>query len=232
MELNIPRAQVFGRFQEVRLLISCIKQNESVDTPPVDSEEVKILRGLFYVHLYGVFERSLNDAVALFLQSVSSLNLRRKDFSLNFFPVAMNSQFKSLGDDRSKKNWSKRFEFVSAILSDEVCRIENSIFEPHFQSSKISTISEVATYLGMNPDAINASADRYYVDEVVQKRHQVAHGRVSPSALGARGRSPDLELRFEAVSRLIELFMDMLESYFSSLGFVVEEARSRINIVD
>lgn len=228
MELNIPRALVVGRFQEVRLLLTCIKQMESVDTPPVDSEEVKILRGLFYVHLYGALEQSLNEAVALFLQAVSALNLRANEFSLRFLPTAMNSQFKSLADTQSNKKWAKRIDFVSAILNGEVCRIENSIFAPHFQSSEISTISDVANYLGMDPTDINSSADRYYVDEVVQKRHQVAHGRAAPSSVGARGRSPDLELRFEAVSRVLELFMAMLEEYFTSLDFVVGEAKQRI----
>jgi len=201
---------------------------ESTETPPLDSEEVKILRGLFYVHLYGALEQSLNEAVACFLQEIASMNFCAKDFSLGFWPVAMNSHFQGLSAVQSNKKWSKRVEFVSAVLSENPCEIGNAIFSPHFQSSESTTISDVARYLGMNHLPIASSADRYYVDEVVQKRHQVAHGRVNPSLVGARGRSSELEIRFDAVSRIVEMFMSLLEEYYSSLAFLTDEARLRI----
>ncbi|WP_198386651.1 MAE_28990/MAE_18760 family HEPN-like nuclease [Burkholderia ubonensis] len=224
----IPHAAIAERFREIRSLLSYIKATESCDLPPVDSEEVKILRGLFYVHLYGVLERSLNDVLECFLQAVSSLQLKYQDLSMRFLPTAMNSHFKSLSDVQSQKKWQKRVDFVCAIQNGEPCKIESSVFALHLQSSETNTISEIANYLGITTESIEKSADRYYVDEVVNKRHQVAHGRTSPAVVGARGRSGDLELRLGAVRRMVDLFAGLLEKHYESLAFLNTSAQTRL----
>ena len=55
------------RMNELRGLLDVIKLQESSDPQIPDPAEVLILRGLFYVHLYAVFEFSVNQAVQRFL---------------------------------------------------------------------------------------------------------------------------------------------------------------------
>ncbi|HDR9256636.1 TPA: hypothetical protein QDB21_002569 [Burkholderia vietnamiensis] len=228
MALSIPRVSIDERFREIRTLLSHIKTTESVDVPPVDSEETKILRELFYVHLYGALEQSLNEATESFLKAISALGLKNWDLSLRFLPTAMNSHFKGLADAQTQKKWQKRLDFVDAIYNGDACRIETSVFSPHLQSSETGTIGDVLSYLGISPDTIKSSADRFYVDEVVQKRHQVAHGRATPTSVGARGRSTDLELRLDAVRRTVDLFAELLERHYDSLNFLNAPAQARL----
>lgn len=227
MVLQIPRAPIAERFREVRTLLSHIKAGESAAIPPVDTEEVKILRGLFYVHLYGVLEHSLSGAIQSFLQAVSDLELKYWDLSLRFLPTAMNAHFKGLSDIQSQKKWQKRLDFVGAIHDGHECRIENSIFSPHLQSSEIEVIAEIVSYLEINSDVIKNSPDRHYVNEVTQKRHQIAHGRTSPSSVGASGRSADLERRLEAIRSFVDLFVELLEKHFNSYEFLNITAKAR-----
>lgn len=215
------------RFREIRTLLSHIKAIESADVPPVDTEEVKILRGLFYVHLYGALEQSLNEATESFLRSASALGLQNLDLSLRFLPTAMNAQFKALSEAQSQRKWKKRLDFVDAIYDGRACRIESSVFAPHLQNSEMETIADIASYLGIATDSIINSPDRFYVDEVVQKRHQVAHGRVSPASVGARGRSADLELRLDGVRRTVDLFVELLEKHYESYAFLNTPAQTR-----
>ncbi|MCA7992759.1 hypothetical protein LGM63_19085 [Burkholderia cepacia] len=227
MTLPIPHAAIAERFKEVRSLLSHIKASESTAIPPMDSDDVKILRGLFYVHLYGALEKSLNDIIEIFLQSVSALQLKYWDLSLRFLPTAMNPHFKSLSDSQSQKKWRKRVELVNAIDNGDACRIESSVFSVHLQSSETETLSDITTYLGITSDAIKTSADRYYVDEVANKRHQVAHGRASPATVGAKGRSNDLEIRLDAIRRTVDLFSDLLENHYDALEFLNAPAQAR-----
>lgn len=215
------------RFREIRTLLSHIKATESTEVPPIDTEEVKILRGLFYVHLYGALEQSLNEATESFLRAASALGLQNWDLSLRFLPTAMNAQFKGLSDAQSQKKWQKRLAFVNAIYDGHACQIESSVFAPHFQNSEMETIADIASYLGIASDAIKTSPDRFFVDEVVHKRHEVAHGRASPASVGARGRSPDLELRLDGVRRTVDLFVELLEKHFDSYAFLNTPAQTK-----
>lgn len=228
MGLDLPRGQIAERFRKVRILLSFIKSQESTNVPPVDSIEVKILRGLYYVQLYGALEQSLNDAAEAFLQSLSELKLCNNDFSLSILPTVMNSHFKSLSKVQGQKRWKKRVEFISALANGDLSKIENTVFSPLFQSSEIEIISNVMTYVGINSDSLRECEDRFYVDEVVQKRHQVAHGRISPLIVGSRGRSDDLELRLEAVMRIVEMVLGLLDEHFKDLGFLNLDAKEKI----
>lgn len=230
MGLELPRSQIADRFREVRTLLSFIKTQESTHVPPSDSIEVKILRGLYYVQLYGALEQSLNEATESFLQGLSEFRLCNNDFTLQILPTIMNSHFKSLSEVQGQKRWQKRVDFISAMTSNDQSRIENTVFSPLFQSSDIEVISNVLSYIGISPASLRESEDRFYLDEVVQKRHQVAHGRISPSIVGSRGRSGELQLRLEAVSRIVDLFVELLDEHFRNFNFLTPSAK--IKLVD
>lgn len=228
IELDLPRTQISERFREVRSFLSFVKTLESTETPPVDSIEVKALRGLFYVHLYGALEQSLNEVLESFLQAISELELCNHDFDISILPTVMNAQFKSLSDVQGQKKWQKRVDFVSAISGGNPSKIENTVFSPLLQSAEIKTISNIVSYIGISPREIQESNDRHYVDEVVQKRHQVAHGRASPAAVGASRRTDELEPRLEAIWRIVDLFSNILEQHFKTLSFLTEDAKIRM----
>ncbi|NWB51928.1 HEPN domain-containing protein [Pseudomonas sp. F8002] len=230
MGLELPRGKIADRFREVRLFLSFIKTQESMDIPPVDSLEVKMLRGLYYVQLYGALEQSLNDAAEAFLEALTEFEFCNNDFVLAILPTVMNSHFKSLSEVQGQKRWGKRVDFISSISNGDASKIENTVFAPLFQSSEMDVIANVMSYIGIPSAVLRESEDRFYVDEVVQKRHQVAHGRISPVIVGARGRSDDLELRLDAVWRTVDTVVGMLDDHFKSFNFLKPEAKEKLNM--
>lgn len=227
MTMQVSRTQINERFREGRAFLSYIKTCESTLVPPVDTEEVKIIRGMFYVNLYAILEYSINHIIEEFLTAVSSLQLKNFEFSLLFLPTAMNAHFKSIADSQSERKWQKRVDFVNAIYNGEDAQIENLVFGPHLQSCTNMTMSSVLSYIGMPSIAISSNPDRHYIDEIVNKRHAIAHGRTSSAVVGANGRSSDLELRFDAVQRSVDLFISQIEDYYNSYDFINSSAKSR-----
>jgi hypothetical protein len=217
MELSIERARVSERMKDVRTLLSFIKSQESETLPPVDSDTVKILRGLFFVHLYGAFEKSVNEAVEQYLQQISTLKLKISDFACGFLPIALDPRFASL---QSTAKWQSRVDFSQALESTDACVINNAVLANQLQNTWAHTLSVVATYIGASQSYKPDGRDSHYLDEVVEKRNQVAHGRVPPVLVGSTGRSSELELRFAALNRLLEGFFQMLESHFNNFEFL------------
>lgn len=224
MAFAVDRTDIEARFREVRSLLSYIKAAESDETPPADSEEVKILRGLYFVHLYGAFEKSTNESFQAYLRGLSSLRLSRKHTAVKFWPTAFDSHFKSVQTTFSEKQWKKRRAFIEAIEEDAACEINDGAFADQLQNVWIETITDILGYLGLAPPDWQ-EGDARYLDEIVNKRNQVAHGRTSPLSVGSSGRSSDLQIRFEAVYRIMDALIRRLEDGHQSLPYVRDEFR-------
>lgn len=219
MILVIPRINMDSRFQEVRTLVSFIKTQESVMTPPVDSDLVKILRGLFFPHLYGAFEKSINEAVEIFLQAVQGLAVPYCHFAPSFLPTALDPNFQSIYDSVGKR-LAKRIDFVRKMESSDRCVINNAAFSRELQNAWPETLAEVARSIGIILPLKSTSTDLLYLYETVDKRNAVAHGRISPLVVGSSGRTSDLENLLTSVVRVANDFIEMLESHFNQREFV------------
>jgi hypothetical protein len=219
---SIQRADVTQRISHVRLLLNFIIQNESVQVPPLDSDEVKILRGLFYVHLYGAFEKSINEAVEQYRLAINILGVKRVDIDVLFYPVALDPWMTSM---RTSSKMKKRIDLIKAALDSEQCVVTTSVFSDLLQNVWSHTLVEVSESIGADADFIRQRRDELYLDEVVDTRNQVAHGRVSAITVGSRGRATDLTMRFDAVFRVLEAFIQMLETHATSLRFIKKASR-------
>jgi len=223
MDFSIERSNVNERMQQVRDFLTFIKTQESEDTPPLDTNIVKTLRGLFFVHLYAAFEKSVNEGVEQYLQSVGSLNIKYSDIVNVFLPTALDAKFTSL---QSGERWQSRVDFSKMLESEEICLINNSVFSMYLQNTKSKVLENIALYIGISNKYFPNERDSHYLDEVVEKRNQVAHGRNTPITIGASGRAVDLEIRIDAVNRILENFFEILEDNFNSLNFVKIENKA------
>lgn len=220
MEFIGERAKFNERLLESRVLLSSIKELESTSTPPTDSDAVKMMRGLFYVNVYALLERSLNELFTRLLIAVTQLNIGAHHYAHTFLPVAMDGHFSALGDPFAKRRFSKRIDFAKVLHENEVLAINSSIFESQLQSTKTSVIADILKSMGADPGQIESHPKRHYIDEISEKRNQVAHGRATAKDIGSTGRSPDLELRLEAARDFYESLAQFLEHFFNNREFM------------
>ncbi len=205
---------------ESRVLLSLIKEQESSSTPPVDSDAVKMMRGLFYVNVYALLERSLNELFNGLLNAVTQLNIGAHHYVPTFLPVAMDGHFSALGDPFAKRRFAKRVDFAKVLHANEVLSINASIFESQLQSTKTSVVADILKSMGADSTQIESHPKRHYIDEISEKRNQVAHGRATAKDVGSTGRSSDLELRLEAARDFYEFLAQFLENFFNNQQFM------------
>lgn len=222
MVFNLNRSNSQERIQQVRSFLTFIKSQESSTIPPSDEDIVKTMRGLFFVHLYAAFEKSINDAVEEYLLHVNSLRVKYRDFVHSFLPTALDPKFTSL---QAGDRWQSRVEFSRLLDSNDVCSISSSVFAMHLQNTKAKSIDEIVRNIGCESIYERNDSDMHYLDEVADKRNQVAHGRNTPVAIGSSGRSNDLEIRIEALSRILDGFITMLEKSLNLRDFIQQDRR-------
>lgn len=218
MTFSAARKITTERLNDVLIYLNHIT---AVEPPPGKAvpQEVKIMRGLFYVQLYGALEKSINESLQRLLVKIGELQPKNCHVILPFNVISMSKKWKSLKGSGYNDVLSRVREFFLAIEKNEFHGIEESLFADVGQNIWAKTIDDIILALGITGFTLTVS-DRALLDELVNNRNAVAHGRESPSNVGERDRCDDLRRRLNQVQTLLFLLIDRLERYLDAREFV------------
>jgi RiboL-PSP-HEPN len=214
-----------NRLTEVRQLLETIKSLESTEVLRPDSTEVLILRGLFYVHLYATFEHSVNEAVLTLLRAVNDLKIKTVHLEPIFLSVSLDSDFNSLRDSGVNHRWTRRIDLLRKQSSMDQAAIDENVFSSYLQNIWQKNLQQIFDCFFINEPIVPNLTCSPFIDEIVNKRNAVAHGRESPVRVGSGTRSSDLHIRLDAISQIITHLIQCFERHVTELNFVRAEQR-------
>lgn len=222
MTLAQSRATFSERMSEVRsvhALISSIETGIGLGQPTV---ELLSLRGLFFVHLYGAFEKAVNAGIEEFLRQVKATEVRYLHLSEGAFLYSLDTQFDSISAMQGKKGFEKRAAFIKQQFSPDPVDMPDTIFNMSLQNVGAGIYEDVFSWLnlGVHPFQGDLVSRRGYLDEIVEKRRKVAHGREAASVVGQGTRAPELLVRVEAITQCVEHLYGALEACVTTKSFV------------
>lgn len=213
------------RLGEVFQLFELIRQLEQPPPQP-DRSETRILRGLFWVHLYAALEYTINAGTQRFLQETGRLEIPPEHFKPCFFSVALEPNFSSLRNVGEDKRWTKRLEIIEAQRAATAQKVNADIFGLYLQNIWAEKIETLFSCFGITDPIAPDPSYRPYIDELVNYRNGIAHGRLSALGVGSARRSDELLKRYQAISATCSHFYDTLEQHYNSRGMILQDKRS------
>lgn len=223
---NSARQGATVRFNEVRALLECIKQQESSNPQVADNHDVLILRGLYYVHLYAAFEYAVNQSVQSFLKAVTSCRVKTAHLVPPLFSLALDPELSSLSNIGEKKKWQRRLDVFDRQNSHDECVLNDLVFGDHLQNVWLISLTQVFHCLNIPNPVVPDPRFGLFINEIVEKRNAVAHGRESPADVGRGTRSPDLQKRLDAITTVVQHIFDSYEQALSTYSFVAPQHRA------
>ncbi len=224
MPFNGVKTRTSERFNEVQIFLTFISSQEPTLPTHSVSLEVRIMKGLFYVHLYSAFEKSVNDAVETALSLISAKSIKNNHLSPTLLSIALSDKMKSLKDSGYSKIFIKSADVFTESASSNILPINETIFSSQLQNVWVKTIFEIVSILGVDEIEFSSRV-RTTVDEIVDKRNAVAHGRDSAASVGERYRATVLREKMELISSAIHQIIDALEAHCSSKRYIKPNAR-------
>lgn len=219
MSFTSVKNQNSSRFNEVQLLLNYITSLEpTLPTDPTPSE-VKILRGLFYVHLYAALEKSMNDVVQKTILLINSKNIKNRHYTLAFNSISVFDKIQSLKESGYKKVIERTIQLFAEVGSANVRNLNETTFSKRLQNVWIDTIEEVMLAFGMPPLVLTAR-ERATIDEIVDKRNAVAHGGESASYVGERHRAAVLRVKLQIAQDFMINVIDRFEEFYDNKKFL------------
>jgi len=226
MPFNIIRKNFRERFSEVLLNLAYIESVEPKEVTEEAPPYVKIQRGLYYVHLYSAFEKTVNEVVEQAILIIKSKNVKNRHFETAFNVISLNSKMQGFKSCGYRDYFSRSVDVFKSIGSDDSFEINNTIFSQNLQNVWFETIQQLLDSFGMNRIAVEPRV-RTTVDEIVDKRNAVAHGRETPTVVGERHRAKVLRNKTQEIQFFTDLFIDSFETYISELAYIRQEHREK-----
>lgn len=213
------------RLAEVQQLLNHIVMLEPDDVAIPHGSEVKILRGFFYVHLYAALEKSVNEAVQATLRLVASHGAPANHYALSFGGVSVHGRLQAFKTCSYKTFNENAFSIFSCLQSSDILKIDDSQFSGVLQNVWTNSVLEVFDSLGIVGFNVGPR-ERTTIDELVENRNKVAHGRESALVVGERHRSTVLRDKFSIVANFIDSVTDALEVFYQGRNFIRVDERS------
>ncbi|MFY9559605.1 MAG: MAE_28990/MAE_18760 family HEPN-like nuclease [Terriglobales bacterium] len=219
---------VDARLVEVQRLLAHIKKVEqaALDGDPVSAEQAPILRGLFFVNLYGAIEHSLSLAVQVLLQEMSKVAVAYADFEHLIHVVALDAEFRSVAGSGYESRFTKRKALLTRQVSNDSCELNDTIFHDQLQNVWYATLREIFQHLNIQRFPLPDIKMRGYLDEIVEKRNAIAHGRSSASAVGRLTTSQELDTRLNAIREVLDHIINAFDEYLDNRLFVTAKQRT------
>lgn len=124
-----------------------------------------------------------------------------------------------------KNKWQKRIDFLDKQFSSDECMLSDGIMCDYLQNIWYKTFVTLFQCFSISQSAVGDSRHIFYIDELVEKRNAIAHGRMSPIEASAGMRSNDLELRFIEITNVITYMYDCFDNFVTNREFVAAAHR-------
>ena len=93
------------RVQEAQTLVNAIKRNEA---SKIYEDETKVLKGLFFVEVYGAIESCIRDCVTIGISHLNNLSLTVSELRPELWALAFNPDCTRIEQNSENKKWTNR----------------------------------------------------------------------------------------------------------------------------
>lgn len=213
-----------NRFGENLQYLNFITSQEPTNPRDVVTLEVNIMKGLFYVHLYASFEKTVNELTQHTINLIDSKAIKVKHYNESFNTIALVDKLKSFKSCGHKSFFVKAHEVMYEISTPNVYALSDTTFSNSLQNVWFGTIEEISKCFGIN-EIPSSPRTRATINELVDRRNAVAHGRENAFDVGSRFRSDILRDKMNEVIDFTHNLIALYENYYNKKNFIKTGAK-------
>lgn len=205
------RYEVEGRLQTIQESILGLSKAEGDSNYPASFS--RTLKGLAFVQMYAVYEYCITNAVQCAVRVVNSYSFPFRDLRHELLALTLDANYRSIAAVTSEKSWPGRIELVRRARSTEPASAPETLFPAdgsHFRDIQLRTIWAIfGVQCAHVPD--NRLIGR--IEELVEVRNAIAHGRERAESVGGRFSLTDIKTRHADTVEICRHLINSLEAH-------------------
>lgn len=183
------------------------------------------MRGLFYVHLYAAIEKTLNELVEDVLLTIKNKNVKNKDLKIHVNVISLHPKLLSFKDCSSKNFLERAKTIFLGTVSEDIYPINETMMGMYMQNIHYSTLQNISILFELSEFNSNP-LDKLLIDEIVDKRNAVAHGREQASYIGQLFNTQQLRNKMMTAQQIIFSYIDIFDNYIASKDYIRDSLRT------
>lgn len=210
-------SEIGARLLLSQRLVAAVAQLEQ---PAPDS--AAMLKGFCFVQMYAIYEYAVRSAVQAALASLKGSGRSMKELHAGVLCLVLESVWAAAAAAGAARVWDCRVEVLRRATSDEsVAGIDDTLFPTdgsHYRVRQLHTIWQV---LGVAGPVVPEPRLLGRIEEIVENRNAITHGRRTADDVGRGYSRLDIEERFNDLRNICEHVLGSLERHYSSGGMLV-----------
>jgi hypothetical protein len=210
--LKVELAQRSAQVSELWRLVDALEKKEIASH--VVEPGLRTLKGLLFVHIFAVYEYAITNSFAAVVRQFNTHSLRYVDVKRPVLALALDSEFKSIANLSDRRSWPTKIDLLSRANCGDTVTIPDTLFprdETHYRPAQLKVI---CITLGLPSGALIPDPRLIgWINEVVENRNRVAHGRETAEAVGGRYSSADLDVRRMHMDQICNHIVAVLEAH-------------------
>lgn len=197
------------RLRNARAIYELVKRQE---LDPAKSFENKVLKGLFFVALYGALEKGLSFSVSICIESLNQLNLDLLQIKPVLWALVFDSDCVRIEQGGGKK-WKNRNMLFSEIKDVKAKSIDSILFPTSIGNIKKEQIEgiwktfDLQSVIFPDPSVIGR------LETLAENRMSIAHGRRIASEVGSNYSADELLIFYDKIADWSTYVISCFDSY-------------------
>jgi hypothetical protein len=218
--LEAVSSEATARLIDVRLYLSLLRSIARTTRSPSVKPSFSAAKGLFFVYLYGVYEYVLTAALREVLRSINSEGIRVLDCQPVLLSMALDAECESLSFSGRNTAWERRRILFQRVRSAEPVVINESLIPTDGRNLQVLQLQSIWDTLAIKDPVLPDMRLRGRLEEVVQKRNAIAHGREAPSYVGGRFTLQELQARYRSMDRICSHLIATFQKYLEEKQYL------------
>lgn len=174
-------------------------------------------RGMAFVELYALYEFTVRGAVQATLAAVAKGGVPTGMLPPSILALILDGHWQSVSSSGRGSAFSKRIELLrEACAGQNVPQFDETLFPTdgsHYRQKQLHTVWAI---LGIAEPIVPEPRHLGRIEELVENRNAIAHGRRTPVDVGRRYSRADIEVRVQDTAEICNHIVETLREHVAS----------------
>lgn len=206
------------RLVDVLLYLHSIRSRGGAPAPNME-RAARAAKGLFFVHLYGAYAFTVRGAVGGAVEAINSSGVEVRFLRRSLLSLVLDAECRGLVDSRG--NWAKRCELFERTEACKPASIHDGVVPGGDDNYSLAGLRSIWRAFALAEDRLPERGSWGLIDELVMKRHEIAHGAVSAADVGARFTIGELDRRRTVINKICLFVIDVFRKYLEKKAYLL-----------
>ena len=171
------------------------------------------------MQLYGTYEYAVHSAVQAMLSAIRDDGLCARDLHHRVLTLVLDAAFTSVADSGRRKSWEKRLDLVANFESTvPLLSLDNTTFPTDGSHYRVKQLYTIWSVFGLNVPVLPHPRLIRRIEELVENRNAIAHGRRTPEEVGGRYSTSEIDGTITDIESIGTYVVTAMEAHYKGAG--------------